>query len=219
MRTALRLSLEASLAAVALCLLFGLPLAWVLARLEFPGRRLLRALTILPMVLPPVVGGIALINAFGRRGLVGQYLERWFHIVLPFTTKGAIVAEAFVAMPFLVITAEAAFRSLDRAYEDAARTLGANRWTVFRRVTLPLAGPALAAGTVLCWARALGEFGATITFAGSFPGRTETMPIAVYYALENDPDAAIALSLVLLVVSITVLVSLRERWTRGSVVR
>ena len=205
MRTALRLSLEASLAAVALCLLFGLPLAWVLARLEFPGRRLLRALTILPMVLPPVVGGIALINAFGRRGLVGQYLERWFHIVLPFTTKGAIVAEAFVAMPFLVITAEAAFRSLDRAYEDAARTLGANRWTVFRRVTLPLAGPALAAGTVLCWARALGEFGATIT--------TQTMPLAVYLSLESShPERGIVLSLVLLVVSLGVLVGLRDRW-------
>jgi len=212
-RTALRLSLEASLAAVALCLLFGLPLAWVLARLEFPGRRLLRALTILPMVLPPVVGGIALINAFGRRGLVGQYLERWFHIVLPFTTKGAIVAEAFVAMPFLVITAEAAFRSLDRAYEDAARTLGANRWTVFRRVTLPLAGPALAAGTVLCWARALGEFGATITFAGNYPGTTQTMPLAVYLSLESShPERGIVLSLVLLVVSLGVLVGLRDRW-------
>ena len=208
-RTALRLSLEASLAAVALCLLFGLPLAWVLARLEFPGRRLLRALTILPMVLPPVVGGIALINAFGRRGLVGQYLERWFHIVLPFTTKGAIVAEA----PFLVITAEAAFRSLDRAYEDAARTLGANRWTVFRRVTLPLAGPALAAGTVLCWARALGEFGATITFAGNYPGTTQTMPLAVYLSLESShPERGIVLSLVLLVVSLGVLVGLRDRW-------
>ena len=169
-RTALRLSLETSLAATALCLAFGLPLAWVLARMEFPGRRLLRALTILPMVLPPVVGGIALIYAFGRRGLIGQYLDRWFGIVLPFTTKGVILAEAFVAMPFLVITAEAAFRSLDRSFEDAARTLGASRWTVFRRITLPLAGPALAAGAVLCWARALGEFGATITFAGNFPG-------------------------------------------------
>ena len=177
------------------------------------GRRLLRALTILPMVLPPVVGGIALINAFGRRGLVGQYLERWFHIVLPFTTKGAIVAEAFVAMPFLVITAEAAFRSLDRAYEDAARTLGANRWTVFRRVTLPLAGPALAAGTVLCWARALGEFGATITFAGNYPGTTQTMPLAVYLSLESShPERGIVLSLVLLVVSLGVLVGLRDRW-------
>ncbi len=214
-RTALRLSLEASLAAVALCLLFGLPLAWVLARIDFPGRRLLRALTVLPMVLPPVVGGIALINAFGRRGLVGQYLDRWFGITLPFTIKGAILAEAFVAMPFLVITAETAFRSLDRSFEDAARTLGANRWTVFRRVTLPLAAPALMAGTVLCWARALGEFGATITFAGNYPGTTQTMPLAVYLSLESShPERGIVLSLVLLAVSLGVLVGLRDRWLR-----
>ena len=212
-RTALRLSLEASLAATALCMLFGLPLAWVLARLEFPGRRLLRALTVLPMVLPPVVGGIALIYAFGRRGIVGQYLDRWFGIVFPFSTKGAILAEAFVAMPFLVITAEAAFRGLDRNFEDAARTLGATRWTVFRRVTLPLAGPALGAGAVLCWARALGEFGATITFAGNFPGTTQTMPLAVYLSLESSrPETAIVLSLVLLLVSLVVLVGLRDRW-------
>ena len=213
-RTALRLSLEASLAALALCLLFGLPLAWVLARVEFPGRRLVRAMTVLPMVLPPVVGGIALINSFGRRGLVGQYLERWWpHLVFPFSTKGAVLAEAFVAMPFLVITAEAAFRSLDRSYEDAARTLGANRWTVFWRVTLPLAAPALIAGSVLCWARALGEFGATITFAGNYPGTTQTMPLAVYLSLESShPERGIVLSLVLLAVSLGVLVGLRDRW-------
>ena len=212
-RTALRLSLEASLASVVLCLAFGLPLAWLLARIEFPGRRLLRALTVLPMVLPPVVGGMALINAFGRRGIVGQYLDRWFGVTLPFSLKGVVVAEAFVAMPFLVITAEAAFRSLDRSFEDAARTLGASRWTVFRRVTLPLAGPALAAGAVLCWARALGEFGATITFAGNYPGTTQTMPLAVYLSLESShPERGIVLSLVLLVVSLGVLVGLRDRW-------
>jgi molybdate transport system permease protein len=212
-RKALKLSLEASLAATLLCLLFGLPLAWVLARIEFPGRRMLRALTVLPMVLPPVVGGIALIYAFGRRGIIGQYLDRWFGIVFPFSTKGAILAEAFVAMPFLVITAEAAFRGLDRNFEDAARTLGASRWTVFRRVTLPLAGPALGAGAVLCWARALGEFGATITFAGNFPGTTQTMPLAVYLSLESSrPETAIVLSLVLLLVSLVVLVGLRDRW-------
>jgi molybdate transport system permease protein len=213
-RKALRLSLEASLAAVGVCLLFGLPLAWLLARVDFPGRRLLRALTVLPMVLPPVVGGIALIHSFGRRGIVGQYLERWWpHLVFPFTTKGVVLAEAFVAMPFLVVTAEAAFRSLDRSFEDAARTLGASRWTVFRRVTLPLAGPALGAGAVLCWARALGEFGATITFAGNFPGTTQTMPLAVYLSLESShPETGIVLSLVLLVVSLAVLVGLRDRW-------
>jgi molybdate transport system permease protein len=212
-RTALRLSLQTSLLATALALVFGVPLAWVLARVEFPGRRVLRALTVLPMVLPPVVGGVALLFAFGRRGLVGQYLDRWFGLTLPFTTPGAVLAATFVAMPFLVITAEAAFRALDQRYEDAARTLGAGRWTVFRRVTLPLCGPALAAGAVLCWARALGEFGATITFAGNFPGTTQTMPLAVYLALETRPELAITLSLVLLVVSLAVLVGLRDRWT------
>ncbi len=211
-RKALRLSLEASLSATVVCLAFGLPLAWVLARIEFPGRRLLRALTVLPMVLPPVVGGIALLYAFGRRGIVGQYLDQWFDIRFAFTTKGVILAEAFVAMPFLVVTAEAAFRSLDRSFEEAARTLGASRWTVFRRVTLPLAGPALGAGAVLCWARALGEFGATITFAGNFPGETQTTPLKVYLLLESRPDAAIVLSLVLLAVSLAVLVGLRHRW-------
>jgi molybdate transport system permease protein len=211
-RTALRLSLVTSLAATAVAFVLGVPLAWVLARVEFPGRRLLRALTTLPMVLPPVVGGVALLFAFGRRGLLGQWLDSTFGIRLPFTTAGAVMAEAFVAMPFLVITTEAAFRTLDRRYEEAARTLGASRWTVFRRVTLPLAGPALAAGGVLCWARALGEFGATITFAGNFPGTTQTMPLAVYLALERGSDSAIVLSLVLLAVSLGVLVSLRDRW-------
>jgi molybdate transport system permease protein len=216
-RTALRLSLQTSLAATVLSVLLGLPLAWVLARVQFPGRRLLRALTILPMVLPPVVGGIALLYAFGRRGLFGQWLDRWFGITFPFSTKGVVLAEAFVAMPFLIITAEAAFRSLDRRYEDAARTLGANRWTVFRRVTLPLAGPALGAGAVLCWARALGEFGATITFAGNFPGTTQTMPLAVYLSLESaHPEVGIILSLVLLGVSLLVLVGLRDRWLGAS---
>lgn len=211
-RTALRLSLVTSLAATALSSILGIPLAWVLARVEFPGRRLLRALTTLPMVLPPVVGGVALLLAFGRRGLLGQWLDRAFGVRLSFTTTAAVLAQAFVAMPFLVITAEAAFRSLDRRYEDAARTLGAGRSTVFRRVTLPLAAPALGAGAVLCWARALGEFGATITFAGNFPGTTRTMPLAVYIALESRPEAAITLSLVLLTVSLAVLVGLRDRW-------
>ena len=201
-RTTLRLSLVCSLAATAVAVVLGVPLAWVLARVEFPGRRLVRALTILPMVFPPVVGGVALLLAFGRRGLVGGVLFDWFGVRLPFTTAGAVVAETFVAMPFLVITAEAAFRSLDRGYEDAARTLGATRWTVFRRVTLPLARPGLAAGVALCWARALGEFGATITFAGNTPGRTQTIPLQVYLLLESGRlESAIVLSLVLLVVS------------------
>ncbi|MEN3272462.1 MAG: molybdate transport system permease protein [Actinomycetota bacterium] len=213
-RAALRLSLLCSLWATVLAVAAGVPLAWVLARVELPGRRLLRALVLVPLVLPPVVGGVALLLAFGRRGLLGQYLNSWFGITLPFTTAGAVLAEAFVAMPFLVITAEAAFRGADRRYEDAARTLGASRWTVFRRVTLPLTWPALAAGAVLAWARALGEFGATITFAGNTPHRTTTIPLQVYLLLESGHlESAIALSLVLLAVSVAVLALLRDRWT------
>jgi molybdate transport system permease protein len=209
---ALRLSLICASAATVVSLLFGVPLAWVLARAQFRGRGLLRALVTLPLVLPPVVGGVALLLAFGRRGIVGQYLDSWFGFTLPFSTLGVVVAETFVAMPFLIVTVEGAFRTADRGYEEAAATLGASRLTVFRRVTLPLLAPSLVAGSVLCWARALGEFGATITFAGNFPGRTQTMPIAVYLALERDPKAAIALSLVLLAVSVAILVGLRERW-------
>ncbi|MDQ1667163.1 MAG: molybdate transport system permease protein [Actinomycetota bacterium] len=212
---ALRLSLVCASAATVISLVLGVPLAWVLARARFRGLRLLRALVTLPLVLPPVVGGVALLIAFGRRGIVGQHLDAWFGITLPFTTQGVIVAETFVAMPFLIVTVEGAFRAADRGYEEAAATLGASRMTVFRRVTLPLIRSSLIAGSVLCWARALGEFGATITFAGNFPGRTQTMPIAVYLALEQDPEAAIALSLVLLAVSVAVLVGLRDRWLRA----
>jgi molybdate transport system permease protein len=209
---ALRLSLVCSLGAVAVSVALGVPLAFLLARVDFPGRDLVRALTTLPMVLPPVVGGVALLLAFGRRGLAGQWLDRAFGITLPFTTAGAILAEAFVAMPFLVITTEAGLRAMDRRFEDAAATLGAGRWTTLRRVTLPLIAPSLGAGIALCWARALGEFGATITFAGNLPGVTQTMPLAVYLALETDLEAAIALSLVLLAISAAVLVALRDRW-------
>lgn len=212
--TALRLSLECASAATVASLVLGVPLAWVLARLEFPGHGLLRAVVTLPLILPPVVGGLALLLAFGRSGLLGQYLDRWFGFTLPFTTPGVIVAETFVAMPFLIVTVEGALRSADRGLEEAAATLGASRLTVLRRITLPLIGPSLAAGSVLCWARALGEFGATITFAGNFPGTTQTMPLAVYNALQTDPDAAIALSLVLLLVAVVVLAALRERWLR-----
>ncbi|GID26189.1 molybdate transport system permease protein [Paractinoplanes brasiliensis] len=189
-----------------------MPLAWVLARLRFPGRRLVRALVTVPLVLPPVVGGVALLLVFGRRGLVGGWLDQTFGVSLPFTTAGVVVAEAFVAMPFLVIAVEGALRGADVRFEEAAATLGATRWTTFRRVTLPLIAPGVAAGAVLCWARALGEFGATITFAGNFPGRTQTMPLAVYLALEQDVDAAIVLSLILLVVSVGILAALRDKW-------
>ncbi len=212
---ALRLSLLCASAATAISVVLGVPLAWVLARSRTRGTTLLRALVTLPLVLPPVVGGVALLLAFGRMGVLGRYLDLGFGLTLPFTTLGVVVAEAFVAMPFLVVTVEGAFRGLDRGYEEAAATLGASRLTTFRRVTLPLVGPSLGAGAVLCWARALGEFGATITFAGNFPGRTQTMPLAVYLAMETDPDAAIALSLVLLVVSVAVLALLRDRWLRA----
>ena len=210
--SALRLSLVTATAATALALVLGVPLAWTLARLSFPGRPILRALVILPLIFPPVVGGVALLLAFGRRGVVGRWLDAAFGISLPFTTAGVVVAQTFVAMPFLVLAVEGALRGADRRYEDAAATLGAGRLYTFRRVTLPLIAPGVAAGAVLCWARALGEFGATITFAGNFPGVTRTMPLAVYLALETDPAAALVLSLVLVVVSAAVLLALRERW-------
>ncbi len=212
---ALRLSLMCSLGATALAVAFGLPLAWVQARATFPGQRLLRAVTTLPIVLPPVVAGVALLVVFGRRGMLGAWLDAWFGIRLPFTVAGATLAETFVAMPFFVLTMEGALRSTDHRLEEVARTLGASRWTVFRRVTLPLVQPSLQAGAVLAWARALGEFGATITFAGNVEGRTQTLPLAVYLALETQPEAAFVLSLVLLAVSLAVLVGLRRRWLGG----
>lgn len=213
--TALRLSLECATMATAASFLLGVPLAWVLARVPFPGRSLVRAVVTVPLVLPPVVGGVALLLALGRFGVVGQYLDRWLGYDIPFTTTAVVVAETFVAMPFLVVTVEGALRSADQGLDEAAATLGANRTAVFWRVTLPLVRPSLLAGSILCWARALGEFGATVTFAGNTPGATQTLPIAVYNALQDDPEPAIALSLVLLVVALIVLGALRERWLGG----
>lgn len=212
---ALQLSLICASLATIVCLVLGVPLAWLLARSDLPGRGVLRALVTVPLVLPPVVGGVALLLVLGRRGVVGQYLDQWFGVSLPFTTAGVVLAEAFVAMPFLVISVEGALRAADPRFEEAAATLGASRWLTFRRVTLPSVMPGVVAGTVLCWARALGEFGATITFAGNFPGTTTTMPLAVYLALETDPDAAIVLSVVLLLVSVAVLAGLRDKWISG----
>jgi molybdate transport system permease protein len=211
-RTALRLSLVCSLSATALAVVFGLPLAWVLARTSFRGKRLVRAVVVLPMVLPPVVGGVALLLAFGRNGLVGQWLDDWFGVRLAFSTTGVVLAETFVAMPFFVVTVEAALRSVDPRMEDAARTMRAGDWTVLRTVTLPLIRSSLVAGAVLCWARALGEFGATITFAGSRQGVTETIPLRVYLALESNAQSATVLGLILMAVSLVVLVSLHGRW-------
>jgi molybdate transport system permease protein len=212
--TSLRLSLECSVIAVAISLVIGVPLAYLLARTAIPGRRVIRGLVTLPLVLPPVVGGIALQTAFGTTTPIGTVLHNVFGIVLPFSTAGAAMAEAFVGFPFLVITVEAGLRSRDDHYEEVAATLGARPWRRFWRVTLPLAAPSIAAGAALCWARALGEFGATITFAGSFPGTTETLPIAAYSSFEGSGQIgeAITLSLLLLAISILVLVVLRDRW-------
>jgi molybdate transport system permease protein len=215
-RQALWLSLWTASVATVIATVIGVPLAWVMARTSMRAVPFVRALVTVPLVLPPVVGGVALLLAFGRNGIVGSALHDWFGLTIPFSPLAVILAETFVAMPFLIISVEGALATSDRGYDEAAAALGASRLTTFRRVTLPMLAPAIAAGAMLCWARALGEFGATITFAGSFPGRTQTMPIAVYYALEQDPDVAIALSLVLLLVSVSVLVGLRRRWWRWS---
>ncbi|MGI9015926.1 MAG: molybdate ABC transporter permease subunit [Euzebya sp.] len=209
---AVRLSLVTSFSALLISVVLGVPLAWLFARRRIPGLALLRAIAVLPMVLPPVVGGVALLLAFGRRGLLGGPLAQLTGIRLPFTTAGAIMAATFVSMPFLVVTVEAGLRQADQRLEAAAATLGASRWTIYRRITLPQIAPSLAAGMALSWARALGEFGATITFAGNFPGRTQTMPLGVFLLLETDPDAAYVLSLALLVISVSVLVALRGRY-------
>ena len=210
--TAIWLSVLTSVASAGVALVLGVPLAWILARLEFPGRRLLRAVVTLPMVLPPVVGGAALLFALGRRGWIGEPLYEATGFLLPFSAWGVIVANTFVAMPFLVITVEAAMEQADTRYERAAATLGADRLTVFRRVTLPTIAPAIRAGLVLAWARALGEFGATVTFAGSLEGRTRTLPLTVFVALESDRDTAVAVSLVMVVIAVIVLTTMRDRW-------
>ena len=208
---ALRLSLISATTATVVAAVLGIPLAWLLARSTSRWLGLLRALVTLPLVMPPVAGGVALLYALGRNGLLGRWLDQWFGITLPFTTAGVVVAETFVAMPFLVLTVEGAFRAADPGYDEAAATLGASAVVRFWRVTLPLVRPSLVAGAVLCWARALGEFGATITFAGSFPGTTRTMPIEIYLQMQTDPRAATALALVLVAVSVIVLIALRER--------
>lgn len=206
---ALRLSLITSVLATVVATIIGAPLAWLLARDSLPGTRIIRALVIVPLLLPPVVSGVALLSAFGRRGVIGGFIYEATGWQFPFTSAGVILAGTFVAMPFLVITLEGAFRSQDREVEEAAAVDGATSRTIFLRITLPLVLPALIAGITLTWARAIGEFGATITFAGNLEGTTQTMPLAVYTALESDRDSAIALSIMLLVVAVAILVSLR----------
>jgi molybdate transport system permease protein len=209
---ALRLSMITATVSVIIVVLIGVPLAWILTRPGLRGASLLRALITIPLVLPPVVGGVALFTILGRSGLLGRPLYQLTGFAFPFTPYAVVLAQIFVALPFLVLSVEGALKAADRRYEEAASTLGARPVTVFRRITLPLIGPGIAAGAVLAWARALGEFGATITFAGNFPGTTRTMPLEVYLALETDPGSALLLSVLLLGVSVAVLVLLRDRW-------
>ena len=211
--SALGLSLQTALTATALCALVGVPLALVIARSGPRLAGLLRALTTLPLVMPPLVGGIALLYLLGRNGLVGGVLDLTFGIRIPFTTAAVVIAQSFVALPFLVIAVEGALRTAGRRFETVAATLGAGRWTVFTRITLPLILPGLVSGTVLCFARALGEFGATALFAGNAAGVTRTMPLAIYTAFNGagvSQDSAVALSLLLIVVAVVILLFLRS---------
>ncbi len=201
---ALWLSLRTASASTVICLVLGVPLALVLARTDFPGRTLTRAIVLVPLVIPPVVAGIVLTEAFGRRGLIGEHLSA-LGIDIAFTTAAVVMAQTFVSLPFMVTTLESHLASSGQHYERLAQSLGASNWRTFRTITVPLLRPGLITGTVLTFARALGEFGATITFAGSLQGTTRTMPLEIYLARETNPDSAVALSLVLIVVSILVI--------------
>ncbi|MFC5995483.1 ABC transporter permease [Pseudonocardia hispaniensis] len=213
--TALRLSLETAGISTLLCVLLGGPLAAVLARGRPPGLRMLRSLVLLPLVLPPVVGGLALLFTVGRTGWIGRTLDLWFGISIPFTTAAVILAQTFVAMPFLVVSLEGALRTAGQRYESVAATLGASPATVFRRVTVPLVLPGLVSGAVLAFARAMGEFGATIAFAGSLEGTTRTLPLLVYQEREVDVESAIAISLMIVLVSLLVIIVVRPRAAEG----
>jgi len=200
---ALKLSLQTSTVSTLLCVALGVPMAMVLARASFPGQNLVRSLVLLPLVLPPVVGGIALLYTFGRKGLLGHSLDV-LGIQIAFSTTAVVMAQTFVALPFLVVSLEGTLRTAGRRYEHVAATLGARPTTVLTRVTLPLVLPGLVSSAVLSFARALGEFGATLTFAGSLQGVTRTLPLEIYLQREVDPRAAVALSLVLVAVAILV---------------
>ncbi|MGO4258088.1 ABC transporter permease [Marmoricola sp. RAF53] len=213
-KDALVLSLKTSSACTALCLLIGVPMALVLARTEFRGQGLVRALVLLPLVLPPVVGGLALLYTFGRNGLLGHTLEV-LNIRIAFSTVAVVLAQTFVALPFLVVSLEGALRTAGQRYEAVAASLGARPTTVFRRITLPMVMPGLLAGAILSFARALGEFGATITFAGSLQGVTRTLPLEIYLQRETDPDAAVALALLLVVVAAVVIAVARPERVRA----
>lgn len=213
LQQALGLSISTALVASLCCVVLGVPLGWLLAQPWLPGARLLRALATVPLVLPPVVGGVALFALLGRRGALGEPVFEFTGLALPFTTPAVVVAQVFVALPFQVLAAEGAFRASDERYAQVAATLGASPWTAFRRVTLPMVAPSVLAGAVLSWGRALGEFGATVTFAGNLPGRTQTLPLQVYLLLQTDPDAAIMAAVTMLFISVALLVALRGRWT------
>ncbi|MGN7248613.1 ABC transporter permease [Janibacter anophelis] len=213
--TALLLSLRTAAVATVLCIVLGAPLALLLARGSWPGQSVLRALVLVPLVLPPVVGGLALLTTFGRRGLLGEHLVA-AGISISYSTTAVVLAQTFVALPFLVLSLEGSVRGLDRRQEEAAATLGAGPWRRLTRVTLPLVAPGLVSGCVLAFARALGEFGATLTFAGSAQGRTRTLPLEIYLQREVDQDAAIALSLVLVVLATVIVGSVYARTTRAA---
>jgi molybdate transport system permease protein len=208
-QAALWLSLRTASASTVVCLIVGVPLALVLARGRFPGREVLRSMVLLPLVMPPVVSGIALLYTFGRRGLLGQHLDAW-GVHLAFSTAAVVMAQAFVALPFLIISVEGALATAGARYESVAATLGAAPTTVLRRVTLPLLLPSLVSGAVLAFARSLGEFGATIAFAGSLQGVTRTLPLEIYLRRETDPDVAIALALLLIVAAVAVIALARR---------
>jgi molybdate transport system permease protein len=211
---ALRLSLVVATCAAAISLVVGFPLAWVFARGSFRGKTLVRAVVVLPLVMPPVVAGVGLLSAFGRKGIVGTWLYEWFGLQLTFTTAAAVLAATFVSLPLAVLALEAGLQGLDERLEDVASALGASRWYVVRRITLPLLAPQIAAAAVLSWARALGEFGATITFAGNLQGVTQTLPLAVFERLQTDQGAAFALSMLLIAVALVVILALRGRFLR-----
>jgi molybdate transport system permease protein len=205
-------SLQTSVVAAIVAALAGVPLGWWLARTRTRAVGLVRSVIVMPMILPPVVAGIALLSVFGRRGIIGQYLLEWWGVSIPFTRTAVVIAQVFVSIPFLVLAVESAFRQLDAGLEDAARTLGASPMRVFLTIALPGARPAIVAGIALAWARSLGEFGASITFAGSFPGRTQTLPMSVYELVSTDYPAALSVSFAMMLVSVLVIVSLRGRW-------
>ena len=218
-RQAIWLSLWTSTLTTAVALVIGIPLAFVLARAQFRGRALARSLVMLPLVLPPVVGGVALLAAFGRGGLVGRPLFEIGSVTIPFTWVAVVMAQLFVSLPFLVITVEGALRTRGRDLEEAGAVLGLSEARIIMRITLPMIRPAIVAGAVLCWARALGEFGATITFAGSLPGVTQTLPTDIYYTLARDPGESVALSMILIAICVLVLWVLRGNWAGQVIAR